>query len=800
VNIADILATVHLNLETGEFEANAAKAGDKAGATFGSKLKAAAGGAIGSAMGAAFGIALVGANQLDAATRQLQADTGMTAAEAKVAEGALAGMYRNNLQGFDQIGAAMAKVHNDLGLTGEAADKATESFLKFSTATGQDAAASVASFDDILDAWNLTAADAAGLMDGLIADHQKFGGVIAESQASLAAMAPAMQAANMSIDDGRALLNLFNAAGIDAAKAPAALAKAVKQLKPGQSLDDLIAQIGAIEDPTLRGQKAMELFGARSGIGMAQAIKPGMTSLDAFAISMGEATGKTDEAANAIESGFGNQFKLILKNAGGALAEFGTNFGPLLMVASAFGPKMLTSITSGLGGLAGLLGPRLIKLIAPKMAALGIAMGVSAATAEVAAQTTGVVAGQAAVGAAAAPAAGVAGGVIGTAMGVAAAAAIGLGIALAFKSIVLDPGLQAQTKQMGVDVGKQIQTGTTEALLTSKAALETGIARIKALPFGEMLYGDQLAALETQLDATTTEVERRATALGAAVPTALAAGAESTKPVWSGKVDEIVTFFGTSMGAVKLAAKQAGADGMLAMAAGISSARKAPLDAFDTLVTMLKTPLTRTAEAARIAGQLTSKSLAAGLRSKDPEIVAQATAVKEMLLARLAEITPASGKNGSAAAAAIAKGLKSKDPEIRQAALDAKGIVTKALNGTATPAAAAGTKAGAAYVHAFAGKVADDLGRAYVPRPGRDKTGGVNSYAVGTPYVPFDMTARIHQGEIIVPKMQSDEIRAGRSALGGAQTTVNVYNPTPEPASTSVSREMRKLAYMGAVS
>jgi predicted acylesterase/phospholipase RssA len=38
-------------------------------------------------------------------------------------------MYANNLQGFDAIGAAMASVHNDLGLVGEEADKVTASFL-----------------------------------------------------------------------------------------------------------------------------------------------------------------------------------------------------------------------------------------------------------------------------------------------------------------------------------------------------------------------------------------------------------------------------------------------------------------------------------------------------------------------------------------------------------------------------------------------------------------------------------------------------------------------------------------------
>jgi hypothetical protein len=56
--------------------------------------------ALATAAGAAFGIAMSGANDLDAATRKLQADTGMTATEATKAEKALAAMYQNNPPGL----------------------------------------------------------------------------------------------------------------------------------------------------------------------------------------------------------------------------------------------------------------------------------------------------------------------------------------------------------------------------------------------------------------------------------------------------------------------------------------------------------------------------------------------------------------------------------------------------------------------------------------------------------------------------------------------------------------------------
>ncbi|MDA8203014.1 MAG: hypothetical protein M0Z49_09670 [Chloroflexi bacterium] len=81
------------------------------------------------------------------------------------------------------------------------------------------------------------------------------------------------------------------------------------------------------------------------------------------------------------------------------------------------------------------------------------------------------------------------------------------------------------------------------------------------------------------------------------------------------------------------------------------------------------------------------------------------------------------------------------------------------------------------------------------------------SFAVGTPFVPRDMLAMVHAREMIIPAAESDAIRAGRAALtttpaqgsapSGRALTVNVYNPTPEPASTSTKRELQKLAAFG---
>jgi phage-related minor tail protein len=776
--LADIFASVHLNLETGEFEANAARAADSAATSMGKRMSGLLRTGLGAGVGMALGAALSGANQLDAATRQLQADTGMTATEAGLAEKALAGMYRNNLQGFDEIGAAMAKVHNDLGLTGQAADDATALFLKFATATGQNAAEAVSQADDTLDAWNLTAADSGMLLDKLVASHHRYGGSIAETNDALARMAPAMTAANMSIDDGIALLNLFNAAGIDASKMPQALATALKKVKSPAELKALIADIAATKDPFERATKATELFGNRAGPQLAAALAASGGDLSQFGISMDEAAGATTNAAKAVESGFGAQFQLILKNATGALAEFGTNFGPLIMAASVVGPGLLKGILGGVGGIAGLLGPRMIAMLAPVMASVGLSSG--------------------------------------TALGSAIALAIPLGMAavaasvvVAFKSLILDPGLQQQTTEIGEAVGKQIAGGTVAQLKQSKAALEEGIRQIggAAGPLSGFLYGGQIDALQQQLDAVDA-------AIAAAEPKVAASAAKVAATI----PDAVET----AAERAATAAKSAGDGVAQGLADGITAARRKPVDAFDALIEMLKHPLTKTAEFARLSGQLTSQALADGLRSKDPAIRAQAEAVKDAILGRIAEMKPDAGIIGKDTAKAIADGLRSKDPQVRANAQALKEIVDAALRDLPP----AGTAAGAGVVDNLAAYLRSPAGKKKVyeailgvirliqgtiheftthpntplpewksndAHPGKDQLAAGGPALAGHPYWVGEQGVP----ELFVPNVSGTVIPMAQLPGGGNTYQVNVQGLLRARDPFEVANQLRRLSEFG---
>lgn len=336
-----------LLLDDKQFQADAAKAGDKAGLTVGQRmslaLKQVGAKVIGGALAAGFGLAAKGAVELENAVASFQSATGASAQEAQAAGKVINRVAGEERASLEAVTEAAIRVKRDLGATGEEAAMLTKAFVRFARVTNQDAAGAVSAYDDILDSWGLTAKDAVGIMDKLLVSNQRFGGEITETQKTLAALAPAMRAANFEIDDGIALLGLFGAKGLDAGQASAAFAKALTKVRSPEELKFLIADISATEDPFLRAQRAADLFGAKAGAKLANALAG--ANLDDYAISVEDAAGATERAADVLDNTFSGRIAKALSVAGAQLREFGAGFGPALT-----GLAALASLAGSLGG------------------------------------------------------------------------------------------------------------------------------------------------------------------------------------------------------------------------------------------------------------------------------------------------------------------------------------------------------------------------------------------------------------------------------------------------------------------
>lgn len=326
-------------------------AGDTAGRSFSDRFgKAARVGftAITAGAGAVLGGLSTLALQGENAMAHFRAETGATQEEAEAAFDAMNRLASDNLQSFDQVAATLTTVRTQMGLTGDEAEAMAGRILKWSTATGQDAVEATKAFDDVLDAWNLTAADSQAIMDALLVSHQKYGGTIAGSQDALTKLAPALSAANMGWEDAVGLINLANQAGVEAADVVPAMQRALTKVHSPEELKTLLADIGSTENAFERSAKAADLFGARGGAKLGRALGQSHGDLAQFKVDVGEAAGATDEAASAIEDTLPNKVKLAVANALAAVRDLGTDLGPALTGSAAL-VSLGSSFASALG-------------------------------------------------------------------------------------------------------------------------------------------------------------------------------------------------------------------------------------------------------------------------------------------------------------------------------------------------------------------------------------------------------------------------------------------------------------------
>jgi len=191
-------------------------------------------------------------------------------------------------------------------------------------------------------------------MDVLVAAHQKYGGTIADDQVQLAKMAPAMKAMNLGVNDGVTLLNLFKDAGLKASVAQAGLNGAITKLPRGTTLMEFMHRLETTHSASKRAQMAIDVFGAKAGPALANALSHGSHSLEHHRLKLHQVKGTAEKAGAALDSSFGEQTQLALKNIGGALADVGTKFGPLLFAVAALGP-LIGPVLAGVGAIAGAL-------------------------------------------------------------------------------------------------------------------------------------------------------------------------------------------------------------------------------------------------------------------------------------------------------------------------------------------------------------------------------------------------------------------------------------------------------------
>lgn len=852
MNIGDLLLSLIADGSqlTPSVEKEAAKAGDAGAKTLSQRMSAglktngikALGGAFASAAGAV----TVGALQMEDAVARIRSETGATADEAeRIAKTSnrIAGDQQQSLQSVTDVAIAVRK---DMGLVGDELDKVTEQTVKYARVTKQDGVGAVKAMDDIGDAWNLTADQMLQVQGELLVSNQKWGGSITDNQDALAKMAPQLRALGASVNDGISLLNLFSASGLDSSKALAALNTAVSKLKPGQTLNDLIKQVSAIEDPTLRAKKAIELFGAKGGVALANVLKPGVNSLDQFAVSAQDSATAVDDSVDALDSSLGAKLRKAVSQAQATLRGFGADFGPAVTGLASLASLATTLLPTGLFKQAG---SKAAKALVAGFASAEIGtrletLGLKAQTFWIKGMTkvdrigdaigdaVFAVQGNSKVMAATDALGKFLGSGVGKAFGVAFAAAAIIELGLKFAEI--KQALDAQAAAISEQTNQFVITATRDQIAAQLEAVKNARMKIAgfvqgagpATPAIAFLLGgseDDLArqqkVLEDKLAAMTNAVSEAGdkTAQAASesfgqVGPAIAAGVTSGAPAVTAAT--VTTVDDATAAAGYAANKKAYALGQgvsKQTAQGMLDAQTSVHDAFQSFLDIIKNAMTPAKEQARLLGNLTSRKLREGLQSGNPIVRKAAEEMQTQILDRLEE-TVAEGKPlGRDAARAVANGLKSKSPEVRASAQLLAKVMEDDLARSKGPAGNAGQQAGQAYANRLRAAIARSMAvgidvRAHFHTTfdnGKGNAVGGWRYA-GEPGWVNEHTAN---SEMWVPSTSgrflthADAVQAIQHAAGGGGTTyqipVTVQGALPVRTARDIALEVRRAGQLG---
>jgi hypothetical protein len=306
----------------------------------------------GAAVAGGFALATKGALEMEDAQKTFIQTTGKSG-EAAVAfskdMNSIVGTSKTVGMGFDEIVETGANVENQFNTTGDATRQLTEDVVGFAKVTGQDASDAAGQLEDALSAFGLGAEDAAGMMDVLVASSQTFGTDVGpETLDQLKKMAPALQAMGIGAEDAVGFLNLFEGAGLDAAGAMKGFNAAITNIPPGENLKSVLEKVQAIEDPLLRAKYASEIFGAKAGAGLANALKPGGVALEDYILTTEEAVGAVDQTADDMLTST-DKIKMFGEKVGSVFRDAGQTFGPFITGLASVGTLMSPALSAAWG-------------------------------------------------------------------------------------------------------------------------------------------------------------------------------------------------------------------------------------------------------------------------------------------------------------------------------------------------------------------------------------------------------------------------------------------------------------------
>lgn len=194
-------------------------------------------------------------------------------------------------------GTAIADLNTRLGLTGKPLQDLAAQFLDLSRITGTDLATNINHVTRVFGDWKISADQQAGSLDAMFRAAQASGIGFDDLTSSVVKFGAPLRNLGFGFEDSLALLSQFDKAGVNTQTVFGGLRQGIGKLaKDGEAVPEtfrrIVDEITELGPGTEATGLAIELFGARSGPDLADAIAGGKFAIDDMfaAITEGEDT------------------------------------------------------------------------------------------------------------------------------------------------------------------------------------------------------------------------------------------------------------------------------------------------------------------------------------------------------------------------------------------------------------------------------------------------------------------------------------------------------------------------------
>lgn len=295
---------------------------------------------------------------------------------------------------LEDTAGAIGEINTRMALTGDELTDVTGKFLDFSDITGTDVVGSVQNVTKIMNKWNVEGSEVESVLDKLAYAGQISGVSVDTLSNTLITGAASFQEMGLSLDNAISMLAQFELYGMTGTTAITAMRTAVKNfsddgLNAETALQSIINEIANMETAADATALAVDTFGSRAGVDMANAIRSGAISIDSLTGSLEVAQGtvkNTAETAQTLEQKWaqatGNVSAAFTTALQPALDKVSSGFAGFVNTVGTFlnehpeVTKDITAIGIGLGVVvAGVAGVTFVTTVAiPALTAFGAAL------------------------------------------------------------------------------------------------------------------------------------------------------------------------------------------------------------------------------------------------------------------------------------------------------------------------------------------------------------------------------------------------------------------------------------------